>query len=96
MLLCISLVGPCALQTSLNQGCPGCSCPGWCCCTGLSLRNFKLDTSKWQLQDGPYEALHLSVARAELVWPSWQDQTLRLQVSGVKLELLQRCMAKVH
>lgn len=35
------------------------------------------------------------MASAELVWPSWQDQTLRLQVSGVRAELLQRCMAKV-
>jgi hypothetical protein len=59
------------------------------------LRDFKLDTSKLQLHDGPYEISHLSVAKAELVWPSWQGQTLRLQVSGVKFELLQRCMAKV-
>lgn len=62
---------------------------------GLSLRNFQLDTSKLQLHDGPYEISQLSVAKAELVWPSWQDQTLRLSVSGVQLELLQRCMAKV-
>lgn len=65
------------------------------CHTGLSLRDFRLDTSKWQLQDGPYELSQLSLGSAELAWPSWQDPVLRVRVSGVKLEILQRCMAKV-
>lgn len=62
---------------------------------GVSLHDYKLDTSKWQLQNGPYEVAQLSVASAEVVWPTWQDQVLRVRVNGVKLELLQRCMAKV-
>jgi hypothetical protein len=63
---------------------------------GLSLRGFRLDTSHWQLQDGPYEIAHLSLAAAELAWPTWQQQVLRLHVSGLRLELAQHSMAQVR
>lgn len=63
---------------------------------GFTLCNFKLNTSKHQLQDGPYEVSQLCISRAELQWPSWQDPLLRVRAGGVKLELLQRCMAKVR
>lgn len=74
--------------------------PPICVCVdaaGILVRNFALDgASKQQLlQEGPYELAHLSILAADVVWPTWQQQVLRLRLSGLRIELAQRSMAQV-
>lgn len=59
------------------------------------MRDFQLDTSQWHMREGPYEVRQLSVSAAELVWPSWRQQVLRVRVTGLRLEVLQHSMVQV-